>query len=455
MGKPVHLLIFGDHASEKLPSIQDLVRQSKSSPNARRFLQEATDVVQLEYSKISNREHGWKGSFDSLLALAEENTGNPNGMLAAVLMCIGRLGKLIVYAENDPSVLGSTEDPVEVIGFCTGLLPAAAVLAARDTSDLLRLAPEIIRVTFRLAYEIWRRMKLVDDPYASWTETYIGLAPDRAQAILDEFHQSQVSAAGLFVLFRFPFSHAIQNTPTVRKVAIGIVAQNWLSLFGAPSSLARLRDWSPEIRSLPHLTTYGSGCVHTKYMPKIDAAKVLADSPILQFPIHHDKAKMACPRPSGRYESSTLGDLLGDVVNEIAHEVLSVDRTIECCVSRLDRARTVTIAALGPTSHEAALQKALKTAGIAHEMASCEASVGREGLRGGLDSIAIVGMAGRFPENETVEGFWQDLLAAKCHIKKVGAHAHTYTDTAPLPAWLALLLMLTSAINCAGSRKPV
>jgi len=96
-----HLLVFGDQTVEKLTSIQSLVRHARTSPAARRFLQEATDVLQLEFSKPSAVEHGWTKGFDTLLGLAEENaelqeTEETNPMVATLLMCIGRLGDLIV-----------------------------------------------------------------------------------------------------------------------------------------------------------------------------------------------------------------------------------------------------------------------------------------------------------------------------------------------------------------------
>lgn len=97
--EPQHLLLFGDQTVEKLSSIQALVRNAKSSPATKRFLQEATDVLQLEISKISRTEHGWAGNFDTLLGLAEENAdqdGNANMIVATMLMCIGRLGSLIL-----------------------------------------------------------------------------------------------------------------------------------------------------------------------------------------------------------------------------------------------------------------------------------------------------------------------------------------------------------------------
>jgi Starter unit:ACP transacylase in aflatoxin biosynthesis len=97
------------------------------------------------------------------------------------------------YAEEDPSILGSEQDPVQVLAFCTGLLPAAALVVARDTSELFDIGIETISITFRMAYEIIRRMKLIEDTNRSWATTVVGKTPDKVQPILDEFHKVQVS----------------------------------------------------------------------------------------------------------------------------------------------------------------------------------------------------------------------------------------------------------------------
>ena len=93
-----HLLLFGDNSVGCLPAIQTLVRASKSSPAAKRFLQEAIDVVQLEFSKLSKQEHGWDKGFDTLLELAQDynDASGTNLLISVVLTCVGRLGHLIV-----------------------------------------------------------------------------------------------------------------------------------------------------------------------------------------------------------------------------------------------------------------------------------------------------------------------------------------------------------------------
>ena len=93
-----NLVLFGDQTVEKLSSIQSLVRHSKTSPAARRLLQEATDLVQINFARLSKEDRRWSHEIHALLGLAEENIDeqNPNGVIATILMCIGRLGELFV-----------------------------------------------------------------------------------------------------------------------------------------------------------------------------------------------------------------------------------------------------------------------------------------------------------------------------------------------------------------------
>ena len=97
------------------------------------------------------------------------------------------------YAEEDPSILGSTENPIHVLGFCTGEIPAAVAVAARSTTELYQLSVETVHIIFRFARDCWRRTVLVDQTNGSWATTLVGVTPGEVQTILDEFHHSQVS----------------------------------------------------------------------------------------------------------------------------------------------------------------------------------------------------------------------------------------------------------------------
>ena len=96
-------------------------------------------------------------------------------------------------AEQDPRILGTSERPSEVLAFCTGLLPASAAVAARDTAGLHVYSLELISVTFRMTWEIVRRAKLIEEGTGVWARTYIGMQPEKMKSILDEFHTQSVS----------------------------------------------------------------------------------------------------------------------------------------------------------------------------------------------------------------------------------------------------------------------
>jgi hypothetical protein len=92
------LLLFGDQTAETLESIQNLVRQSKKLPSLQKFLRDATDVVQLQSSKLAAAERQRFFAFDTILDLAEKQAeqSNSDDLLATVLSYISRLGELIM-----------------------------------------------------------------------------------------------------------------------------------------------------------------------------------------------------------------------------------------------------------------------------------------------------------------------------------------------------------------------
>lgn len=91
------------------------------------------------------------------------------------------------YVENDPSMLKSGDPELHILGLCTGLA------VAKDTSELLKLAIEMVAVSFRLGYEMDMRAKRIEDARESWGYTVVGINAEECQQILDEFHQIQVA----------------------------------------------------------------------------------------------------------------------------------------------------------------------------------------------------------------------------------------------------------------------
>lgn len=114
-------------------------------------------------------------------------------------------------AEEDPSILGSVENPTCVLGFCTGEIPAAIAVAARNTNELYQLSVEAVHIIFRFARDCWRRTVLVDQTNGSWATTLVGVTVGEVQTILDEFHHSQVSNGKFFAFDLLMFCYVLAN----------------------------------------------------------------------------------------------------------------------------------------------------------------------------------------------------------------------------------------------------
>lgn len=206
-----------------------------------------------------------------------------------------------------------------------------------------------------------------------------------------------------------------------------MVAKGWLTLIGPPSTVASLSSWSPEIRDAPSVPTDVDGPMHSCWSPKVDTAKILGSSPLLQQPLNPAKARILSPTGSCvAYDHPTLGSLVEEIVVDVAHKALYITDTISESVAGLTPRGDglVKLWVMGPTSHQAAVTQTLKASGIDYEVQSSskQASIPEDTTQHGRPSsglVAIVGMAGRFPDNDTIDGFWADLLDGKTHIKEI------------------------------------
>jgi len=187
---------------------------------------------------------------------------------------------------------------------------------------------------------------------------------------------------------------------------------------GAPSSLSRLMEFSEEMDKASKTQTETDGAVHTTYMPRFDVDKVLGNSPLLDTPIT-SKAKIISPGSCKQYAHTSLRSLLVEIMVDIAHNILNINRTIEECASDLIHSGPVSLTVVGPTSHLPAVQRVLQSKGIEYRTRQHQSPRNNITRRAGSDLVAIVGMSGRFPGSETIDGFFEDLLAGKRQVKKV------------------------------------
>ncbi|KAF5135174.1 Non-reducing polyketide synthase ZEA1 [Metarhizium anisopliae] len=397
-----NFLLFGDQTVEKLPAIRHLVSHGSSSPLVQRFLREVCDAVQLQVSKLPqhSEQRSNIGNFDSILRLAENNARleEPNEIIATVLMNIARLGELILYAEQDPTVLASKGNRNCILGFCTGEVAAAVAAVAQDTNELVELGVEVTHIIFRMARELNRRSLMVDRTNGPWARTILGISVDRVREILQDFHENQ-------------------SIPRARQVCIGFVSDGWLTLFGPPTTLQRLLEWSAELEDAPQIDTDARGGVHMETLPEVDPDRILGSSPWLdRAPVH--TATIISPYTCKPRQQNTLRGLLEEIIADVGQRTLNLATSMNAALE-LAQADKIRLVMPGYTSHDVYFQKLLQKRGIEYSVMSHGDHLSSGPSRQGSGLVAVVGMSGRFPGSGDINAFWEGLLEGKRYIQEI------------------------------------
>ncbi|KAE8554282.1 hypothetical protein EYB25_002820 [Talaromyces marneffei] len=388
-----HFLLFGDQTVDLVPSLHRLLSISQSSQTVRRFLQSTLDVVQANISALGSDERVRIGHFGSFEDLLQRYSGTEDtiGVIHTVVICACRLAELILLVENDPSLLGSSSK-VTALGLCTGLLPAAALAGSQNITELIVIGTETIAVCFRLALELYRRTRRIEETPGHWAHTVLGVPAREMDVILKEFHASM-------------------NVPTHRQVFIGVEDESWLTLFGPPPELAQLFSYSTKIESAPKLQLAAYGAVHSPHLPIPDLDAVVGNSPILSRSIT-SQVQVLCTATGIPYSATTLRDLYLSVCREIVHSRLKIGTVLRAAAQGLQTSSPVLLNVIGLTQATPIVKRVLDSHRLSVTLHDKPVGLSEqsEDLRDGSNTIAIVGMAGRFPGSENLEEFWKSLM---------------------------------------------
>jgi orsellinic acid synthase len=384
-----HILLFGDTDIRNVPAVRDLYLTSRIRPQLRRFLQLATDVVQLQLSALAwTHEQLDFGHFDDLLDLAEhvQAAEHPNVTACAVLTTVVQVGELLCVAENDPSIL-SGSGSVYPFGLCIGLLAASVAAAARDTSEVLHLGAEVVGVCLRLGLEVTRRARLIEDSPNAWGVVLAG-PQDVIEASLKTFN----------ITF-----------PPLRQAYVGVVTSAWTTVFGPPSTIAGLAS-SAGFGNFPKSLLPGTTAVHAPHFPDVDVNTIVGKSPLFERSSAR-RTVFSCST-SHPFHVKTLRGLIVHAVVEITSTPLWLEETVKALEVVLADEEVI-LTQLGPTNCTPLVQKLLRSRRVTTRLgASAQLSSPTALSRGDSELIAVVGMSGRFPGcNDGMEEFWNLLLA--------------------------------------------
>ncbi|KAI4198281.1 MAG: hypothetical protein LQ350_005364 [Teloschistes chrysophthalmus] len=267
------------------------------------------------------------------------------------------------------------------------LITVAALAVTTSTSQLLKLAPEIVRIALRLGLEARRRSTQIERSNDSWARIVPGLAPREQQKALDLFH----------------VEHSI---PTNKKAYISAETDASATISGPPSTLESLFLRSETFRNARTVKLPITAAFHASHLRRPDIANILG--PLANhnnLPIR-DHVQIVATSSGQPITARNLGELLQQVFFDALQEPLRWSKVKQQLVSS-SRGRAVHIISAGPVRAADGLLRDMKADGI-EKLKSTEMQPPQRGITSNsLSDIAIVGFASRMPEAETLDEVWR------------------------------------------------
>lgn len=203
----------------------------------------------------------------------------------------------------------------------------------------------------------------------------------------------------------------------MRRVCIGFISDGWLTLFGPPTTLQRLFEWSAELEDAPHIDTDARGGVHMETLPEVDLGRILGSSvwldctPVLT-------ATIISPYTCQPRQQQTLRGLLEEIIIDVGQRTLQLAASMNAALE-LTQEEKLRVVMPGYTSHDVYFLKLLQKRGIKYSVMSHRDLSASTPSREGSGLVAVVGMSGRFPGSGDVNAFWEGLLEGKRYVQEV------------------------------------
>ncbi|KAL2784988.1 hypothetical protein BJX66DRAFT_343489 [Aspergillus keveii] len=365
---PTHVLFFS-HERVTFDAVHDLNVRSKSRHRLQGLLLSAACVVQRQTAALDGVERADIGSFEDLVELTEQHATRPRGSIVVdlVLLTTTQVGKLLVLAEDQPSILSA--DGAVSLAFGAGLLAAGVFAAATTPDELVSYGLQAVSVAFRLGVALHRRGKSVEDSHESWARVVSGTS-DLKKTI--EIFNSSVRP--------------------LNRVYAGQGSTDSTLVYGPPSTLDAFAKIIATVKA--PATAFTQTPLHAAHLPSVSIDEVLGRA------------------PAGALDAWKLA------IDQVAHTPINIEEIATTLVNRLHMTKTTDIifTTLTESSQTSCIAGLLEENGITVELASLSPApkpYGDDLDSIPADAIAVVGMSGRFPDSDTLDEFWQLLESAR------------------------------------------
>ena len=139
-----------------------------------------------------------------------------------------------------------------------------------------------------------------------------------------------------------------QHIPGHRSAYLSVIADQWTTLTGPPSTLQHMFASCPELAATPHLSLPIEAAVHAPHLPALDFDFIIGSSAF------HDRQ----PSPNATiistsslkpYQCQSLRELLHQMLVDISQKTLQVSSAMQAALASLEKAR-IDITIIGPTT---------------------------------------------------------------------------------------------------------
>ncbi|KAL8730110.1 MAG: hypothetical protein Q9166_004309 [cf. Caloplaca sp. 2 TL-2023] len=279
------------------------------------------------------------------------------------------------------------------------MLPAAALAVTTSTSQLLRLAPDIVRVALRLGLAARRRSTQIERSSESWATVVSGIAPKEQQKALDAFHRHNSIA-------------------TSKRAYISAEMETSATISGPPSTLLALFSSTEPFKTARKVKLPITAAFHATHLGRPDVSGILGSLAASNTNLPIRKNVQLISTSSGRSMNAChYGELLQQVILDILQEPLHWSNVAQQLVSE-SHERTVHIMSAGPVRAADSLLRYLNH-GRVNLLESTDMQPPPADTSNCSNDIAIVGFASRMPEAETLDEVWKLLEAGRDVHKKV------------------------------------
>ncbi|KAJ5995510.1 polyketide synthase [Penicillium waksmanii] len=399
MTESLKLYIFGDETGDFVESLQRLCERRKDVLLLH-FLEELNKVLRDEVRRQARDVRVQIPEFTDVLDLVRRyrRSGSRNQILETTLTCVCQLATIISFFGNQTSQYFTPSDSA-FAGFCTGLLSASSVATSQDTLQLISNALTTVRVAFRIGAKVngaaQRLSKDGDAAVAqSWTTLIIGAQKEASIVALTQFNESN-------------------GIPRANQAYISASSKDVVSISGPPDTTSSLLQHSEYLQKFRTVSLDIFAPFHAPHLySDDDVAEVLRP-----FSDMDAKRKFFIPVISGvgtRYSPDLDVDtLMVDIVRDILIRPLSFENVMSTVTETATASpqKDCQIFSVGPSQAIHSLASTLRaetSLNVTTEGQLHTETPDYEPLNG-AQKIAIVGMAGRFPNSDDLESFWSTL----------------------------------------------